>query len=112
MNVSAFSIGFGLASALDTLCSQANGGHEFRKIGIYLQTGVLVVGACCLPVFLLNWYSERFLLLMGQDANVARLAGEFFRYSVLGMPFLFVYEMMRKAMQAQGIVQPFITQRS
>ncbi|CAH0478848.1 unnamed protein product [Peronospora belbahrii] len=107
-NISSLSIGFGLTSALDTLCSQAYGAGKLDKLGLYLQSGLLVVGSCLLPVFLLNWHAEYFLILTGQDTEVARLAGEFSRVTVFGVPFLFAYEMARKILQAQNIVRPMV----
>ncbi|RLN94912.1 hypothetical protein BBJ28_00016718 [Nothophytophthora sp. Chile5] len=108
MNITAYSVGFGLTSALDTLCSQAYGARRFEKIGIYFQAGLQIICACLGPIFLLNWYSERFLLAMGQDPEVSRLAQDFSRWVLLGVPFVFLYELVRKVLQAQNIMKPLV----
>ena len=97
-----------MSSALDTLCSQAYGAKRYEKIGIYFQSGLIVIGACLLPIFFVNWYSEGFLLYLGQEPHVARLAQDFSRHMLPGVPFAFLYELFRKALQAQNIMQPLV----
>lgn len=108
MNLTGVAFGFGLATAMDTLCSQAYGAGKPMKLGIYLQSGFIVLGFTIIPVFLLNWYTEQFLLWMGQPAEVALLAGRFSRLVLPGIPFLYVYELFKKLLQAQNVVFPMV----
>ncbi|KAG6617760.1 Multidrug/Oligosaccharidyl-lipid/polysaccharide (MOP) Flippase Superfamily [Phytophthora cinnamomi] len=108
INLTSCSVGLGLESALDTLCSQAYGAKAFEKIGLYFQAGVLVLGTVLVPVFVINWYTEYVLQWFGQDEEVARLAGQFSRCLLPGIPFLYTYELVRKVLQAQNIMFPLV----
>ncbi|KAG7376325.1 hypothetical protein PHYPSEUDO_013729 [Phytophthora pseudosyringae] len=101
-------IGLGLASALDTLCSQACGAKRCDKIGVYFQTGVIVLSANLILVFATSWHAEGLLKGLGQDEDVARLSASFSRWMLPGIPFLYVYELTRKALQAQNILTPLV----
>ncbi|TYZ64057.1 hypothetical protein PybrP1_004995 [[Pythium] brassicae (nom. inval.)] len=108
MNLTGVAFGFGLATAMDTLCAQAYGAGKPMKLGIYLQSGFIVLGVTVIPVFLLNWYTTEFLLWMGQPADVAVLAGRFSRLVLPGIPFLYAYELFKKLLQAQNVVLPMV----
>ncbi|GMF54045.1 unnamed protein product [Phytophthora fragariaefolia] len=108
MVFSPFSVGSGLSSALDTLCSQAYGAKRYDKIGLYFQAGFMVIATCFVPIFLANWYSGSFLLLAGQNPEVSSLAQSFSRWNLLGVPFVFLYKLLRKVLQAQNIVKPLV----
>ncbi|KAG6961529.1 hypothetical protein JG687_00007657 [Phytophthora cactorum] len=83
--ISVMSLGLGLASALDTLCSQAYGAKRSDKIGIYFQTGVVVLSVALVPMLVINSFAEPILNLLGQHTHL-----------------------VRKVMQCQNIVKPLV----
>lgn len=58
------------------------------------------------PISLMWWCSEYILLLLGQDAEVARIAGTFICWMIPGLFPLFLNECLRKFLFAQGIMKP------
>ncbi|KDO23820.1 hypothetical protein SPRG_11252 [Saprolegnia parasitica CBS 223.65] len=107
-NVTGFSIGLGLASAMDTLASQAFGAGNIKRIGILLQTGSLVLFGVCVPIAVLNLSSTHVLLALDQPTHVAALAGPYSACLVMGLPFLYAYELLKRALQAQNIAWPML----
>ncbi|CAM0148580.1 unnamed protein product [Urochloa decumbens] len=85
---STFALGFllGMGSALETLCGQAFGAGQVSMLGVYLQRSwIILLGACVVmsPLFV---FAEPLLLLIGQDADVARESG---RFSIYILPSVF-----------------------
>ena len=108
LNFSGISIGFGLATALDTLASQAVGANQVHQLGVYLQTGSMVLTLACLPIFAVNYFASDILISLHLPQEVAQLAGQFARYMLPGVPFLFAYELFKKILQAMNIVRPMM----
>ncbi|KAF0775805.1 hypothetical protein AaE_000496 [Aphanomyces astaci] len=109
MPVTGITIGLGLATAMDTLCPQAVGGGMSVQTGVYFQTGLVVLGLVCVPIGLVNAWATAILLLLGQSHDIAVLAGDLIRIMVPSLPFLFGYELLKKVLQAQHVVQPMLT---
>ncbi|OQR95135.1 Multidrug/Oligosaccharidyl-lipid/Polysaccharide (MOP) Flippase Superfamily [Achlya hypogyna] len=106
INITAMSVGMGMASAMDTLCTQAFGAGNLHKMGDYLQGALLGMALTFIPVAFLNWFAEAGLLALGQEPAISALAGDFTRLSLLGIPCIFVYELLKKMLQAHSIVHP------
>ncbi|CAK4697651.1 unnamed protein product [Aphanomyces euteiches] len=96
LNITGLSIGFGLSTAMDTLCSQTVGAGKLYNLGMSMF----------IPAWIVNYNTEFFLLALGQDPTVAALAGSFSKISVFAMPGVFLYELIKKVLQAQKIVSP------
>lgn len=55
---------------------------------------------------MLNWFSGDILASWGQDHEISMLAGTFMRYITIGLPFYYVYQLVRRFLQAIDIVFP------
>ncbi|KDO30696.1 hypothetical protein SPRG_04598 [Saprolegnia parasitica CBS 223.65] len=107
-NVCGLSIGVGLATAMDTLCSQCVGAGKEHLLGMYLQSGFVALLLAYVPMLVLNWHTTYFLEALGQDPMVATLAGDFSCITIFSLPLIFVYELLKKVLQAQEIVSPMV----
>uniref|UniRef100_A0A1J3FV52 Protein DETOXIFICATION n=1 Tax=Noccaea caerulescens TaxID=107243 RepID=A0A1J3FV52_NOCCA len=105
-NVTGFSLLFGLAGALETLCGQAFGAEQYRQIGAYTYSSMLCLLLFCIPVSLVWVFMDKLLELFHQDPLISQLAC---RYSIWLIPALFgnaVLQSMTRYFQSQGLVLP------
>ncbi|XP_023644100.1 protein DETOXIFICATION 14 [Capsella rubella] len=103
-----FSLVFGLASALETLCGQANGAEQFEKLGVHTYTTILSLYIVCIPLSVLWSYMGDILSLIGQDPLVSQEAGRFATWLI---PALFAYATLQPLVQffqAQSLILPLI----
>ena len=96
---------YGVASSLDTLATQAFGAKDYTMLGVYLQRGMLILLFLCLPISAVLLQLEQLLLLIGEDAVIARISANMMLYSLLLLPFLTMVVFVKVA-EAQSIVVP------
>ncbi|XP_014584468.2 multidrug and toxin extrusion protein 2 isoform X10 [Equus caballus] len=106
INVCGVSIGSGLSMACDTLMSQSFGTPNKKHVGVILQRGVLVLLLCCFPCWALFLNTQQILLLFRQDPDVSRLTHEYVLIFVPALPASFLYGLLAKYLQNQGIIWP------
>ncbi|XP_040309004.1 multidrug and toxin extrusion protein 2-like isoform X2 [Herpailurus yagouaroundi] len=106
VNVCGVSIGIGLSSACDTLMSQSFGSPNKKHVGVILQRSTLVMLLCCLPCWALFLNTHNILLLFRQDPAVSRLTQEYVLIFIPALPAFFLYSLLAKYLQNQGIVWP------
>ncbi|PON74112.1 Multi antimicrobial extrusion protein [Parasponia andersonii] len=106
--VTGFSFLFGMAGALETLCGQAYGAQQYRKLGIQTNTAISCLILVCLPLSLLWAYTGKFLILVGQDPVISREAGKFMLWFI---PALFAYATLQplvRYFQTQSLTLPLV----
>ncbi|KAJ1028354.1 hypothetical protein NDA16_001524 [Ustilago loliicola] len=102
-NVSGFSVLSGFISALDTLLPSAYT-QKPKSVGLWTQRmGVILIGI--LPLILGIWLNaEAILIRIGQDPEVAYLAGRYLAVLSIGLPGYALFEVCRRYLQAQGLM--------
>ena len=108
INVVALSPAFGLLTAMDTLCSQAHGASQPQLMGTYSLTGMVVISIVFLLSTIIIWNTSTILIHLGQPIEVSNMAASFILYMLPGVPFLYLYELIRKVGQSRNEVMPML----
>ncbi|GMY07328.1 protein DETOXIFICATION 12-like [Fagus crenata] len=106
--VTGFNLLFGMASALETLCGQAYGARQYKKIGTQTYTAIFSLILVCLPLSLIWIYMGNLLSFIGQDPIISHEAGKFTMWLV---PALFAYAVLQplvRYFQTQSLVKPML----
>ncbi|KAM4742310.1 multidrug and toxin extrusion protein 1 [Anableps anableps] len=106
INVTGISIGFGLASACDTLISQTYGSGNLLRVGVILQRSILILLLACFPCWAILINTEAILLAVRQEPEVASLAQMYVKIFMPALPAAFMFSLESRYLQNQGIIWP------
>jgi MATE family multidrug resistance protein len=67
----------GMGSALETICGQAFGAGQVEMLGVYMQRSWIILFATCFFILPLYIFATPILKLLGQEDDIAELAGKF-----------------------------------
>ncbi|GER47312.1 MATE efflux family protein [Striga asiatica] len=98
----------GMASALETLCGQAYGAQHYQKVGTLTYGAIIWLCLACLPVCVFWIYTDKLLILIGQDPVISAEAGKF---AVWMIPSLFPYAILQslvRYLQTQSLIFPML----
>ncbi|ODV60962.1 MATE family efflux transporter ASCRUDRAFT_22327, partial [Ascoidea rubescens DSM 1968] len=103
-NITAISIIHGLATCLDTLCSQAYGANRYHLVGAYCQRCVALLFTIIAPIILF-WFigAEYILNLLINDSQLSKLAAAYLKVISIGIPGYVLFEAGKRFLQSQGI---------
>ncbi|KAK4534098.1 hypothetical protein CDCA_CDCA01G0123 [Cyanidium caldarium] len=125
VNITGNAIVAGFCSALDTLCANAFGSGHYATVTVVTMRGAVIMALLLVPAIAYAWgWGARpalsWLVLRrsgggGGEATahasneaVVVLAASFARWSTIGLVPMIGYEVMKRYLQAQGIVVPII----
>nr|AHI48501.1 multidrug and toxic extrusion transporter [Vaccinium corymbosum] len=106
--VTGYSFLLGMACALETLCGQAYGAQQYRKIGTQTYTAIFSLIIVCLPLSILWMNMGKVLSFIGLDPLISHEAGKFTKWLV---PSLFAYAILQPLVpyfQMQSLTLPML----
>ncbi|KAK6526771.1 hypothetical protein TWF281_009974 [Arthrobotrys megalospora] len=102
-NITGYTIYQGLATSLDTLCSQAYGSGKKKLVGLHMQRCFWFLLLITVPIAIVWQFSEQILRPIVPDPELCRLAGGYLRVLAFGAPGYAAWEVGKRFVQAQGI---------
>lgn len=94
----------GMATSLDSLCSQAYGAKKYHLVGIYFQRcSLIMLLVTAIVVAPIMWFSGAILNFFIHDEELATLCQTFLRYAILACPGYLFFETGKRFLQAQSI---------
>lgn len=102
LTISGLGVYQGIATCLDTLCTQAFGAQKYDMVGLYfLQCSFVGI---CIAVFSLVKFRFFFKSFVS-DQEVALMAQQYLRIVLFGSPGVLLFETGKRYLQAQSIYQ-------
>jgi MATE family multidrug resistance protein len=101
-NITGYAIYQGLATSLDTLCSQAYGSGKKKLVGLQLQRMVYFLWIITIPIGLVWIAAPRILMKIVPDPLIGALAGRYLQIILAGAPGYALFESGKRYVQAQG----------
>ncbi|KAG9248135.1 MATE transporter [Calycina marina] len=102
-NITGYAIYQGLATSLDTLCSQAYGSGRKELVGLQMQRMVYFLWILTIPIGLVWFFAEDILIIIIPERRSAELAGLYLRILLAGAPGFAAFESGKRFVQAQGL---------
>ena len=102
-SITGYAVYQGLATSLDTLCSQAFGAGRKKAVGLQMQRMVYFLWTVTIPIGLVWFFADKILLKIVPEKEVAALAGLYLKVVLLGAPGYALFESGKRFVQAQGL---------
>lgn len=105
-NITGLAVYEGMATSLDTLCSQAYGGQNKKMVGLHMQRMIYFLWLVTIPIGAIWICSPWILGAVVPQQDLAVLAGSYLRIYLIGAPGYATFEAGKRFVQAQGLFTP------
>lgn len=103
-NITGLLVYQGMATCLDSFCSQAYGAGKHDLVGVYFQRcSVMLLAITVFPLAPLWWWSGTILRVLVPDEHLAQMCQTYLRILLAGAPGLLFFETGKRFLQAQHI---------
>ncbi|EAZ62969.2 predicted protein [Scheffersomyces stipitis CBS 6054] len=103
-NITGLAVYQGMATSLDSFCSQAYGSGKLTNVGLYFQRcSFMMLAITIFPLGFIWWFSGSILSLVVPDQELVEMTQLFLRINIFGTPGLLLFETGKRFLQAQHI---------
>ncbi|KAI3516700.1 hypothetical protein L1887_15667 [Cichorium endivia] len=107
-SVTGFTLILGMSSALETLCGQAYGARQYKKIGTQTYTAIFSLLIVCIPLSIFWRYTGSLLLFMGQSPSISHEAGKFITWLIPALFASAILQPLVRFFQMQSMLFPML----
>jgi MATE family multidrug resistance protein len=98
--------GQGFMHGVDPLITQYHGAGDREAIAITFQRSLVMAVLCSLPIVLLFYWSDDFLLLVGQEPRLVAAAYDYILVQIPSIVCFLGFVSLRQYLQGRGIMRP------
>lgn len=103
-NITGLAVYQGMATCLDSFCSQAYGAGKHELVGVYFQRcSLMLLAITVFPLAPMWWWSGLVLRLLVPEEELAQMCQTYLRILLAGAPGLLLFETGKRFLQAQHI---------
>jgi len=96
----------GIVQGMDPIVSQAHGAKDGDAVALAFQRGLVIAGLVSLPLMAVWLATEPMLVALGQDPEVARLAGAYMRARLPSALGFLLFTAQRQYLAGRTITRP------
>ncbi|XP_020271028.1 protein DETOXIFICATION 48-like [Asparagus officinalis] len=105
-NITGYSIIFGMAMGMETICGQAYGAGKWNLLGLTLHRTIAILLLTSLPISLLWLNVDKILVKLGQDIDIINLAKIYLLYSLPDLIAQSIVHPLRIYLRSQNVTRP------